>query len=126
MKDDPQKLYRAEVEFISQEDWASELKLLLDDLVEGKQLSPAYMDTNSEAGIAHAKIRAVYPDLTQDMIVKSKAEQLASSESVLNTLGKTLEIACSNAHDLYSKLKVYLDSKDKATKKGPSAAQFGS
>ncbi|ROW12852.1 hypothetical protein VMCG_00483 [Cytospora schulzeri] len=120
--DDEAKAYRAEVEFISQDDWESELKLLLEDLVEDKHLSAAYIDANAEAGIAYAKIRAVYPDLTHDMIVKSKAEQLANRESVSGTLGKTREIACSNAQDLYSKLRVYLDSKDKATKAGPKAS----
>ncbi|KAK7733744.1 hypothetical protein SLS63_004529 [Diaporthe eres] len=117
--DDPKKAYRAEVEFISQEDWDSELDLLLGDLVEDKQLSSAYLDTNAEAGIAYAKIKSVYPDLTHDMIIKSKVEQLAKRPAVTNVLGKTREIACSNARDLYTSLQKYLDSKDKDTKGGP-------
>lgn len=117
--DDPKKAYRAEVEFISQDDWDSELKLLYGDLVEDKQLSSAYLDTNAEAGIAYAKIKAVYPDLTHDMIVKSKVDQLATRPAVTNVLGKTREIACSNARDLYTSLQKYLDSKDKDTKGGP-------
>lgn len=117
--DDPKKAYRAEVEFISQDEWHSELDLLLGDLVEDKQLSSAYLDTNAEAGIAYAKIRAVYPGLTHDMIIKSKVEQLAKREAVTNVLGKTREIACSNARDLYTSVQKYLDSKDKDTKGGP-------
>lgn len=117
--DDPKKAYRAEVAFISQDDWDSELALLHGDLVEDKQLSSAYLDTNAEAGIAYAKIKAVYPDLTHDMIIKSKVEQLAKRGAVTNVLGKTREIACSNARDLYTSLQKYLDSKDKDTKGGP-------
>lgn len=117
--DDPKKAYRAEVEFISQDDWNSELDLLLGDLVEDKQLSSAYLDTNAEAGIAYAKIKAVYPDLTHEMIIKSKVEQLAKRGTVTNVLGKTREIACSTARDLYTSLQKYLDSKDKDTKGGP-------
>lgn len=117
--DDPKKAYRAEVEFISQDDWDSELGLLYGDLVEDKQLSSAYLDTNAEAGIAYAKIKSVYPDLTHDMIIKSKVEQLAKRPAVTNVLGETREIACSNARDLYTSLQKYLDSKDKDTKGGP-------
>lgn len=117
--DDPKKAYRAEVEFISQDDWDSELSLLHGDLVEDKQLSSAYLDTNAEAGIAYAKIKAVYPDLTHDMIIKSKVEQLAKREAVTKVLGKTREIAHGNARDLYTSLQKYLDSKDKDTKGGP-------
>lgn len=118
---DPKKAYRAEVEFISQDEWDSELKLLWGDLVEDKQLSSAYLDTNAEAGIAYAKIKAVYPDLTQDMILKSagKVDQLAKRHIVASVLGKTTEIACSTARDLYTSLQKYLDSKDKDTKGGP-------
>lgn len=118
---DPKKAYRAEVEFISQDEWDSELKLLWGDLVEDKQLSSAYLDTNAEAGIAYAKIKAVYPDLTQDMILKSagKVDQLAKRNIVASVLGKTKEIACSTARDLYTSLQKYLDSKDKDTKGGP-------
>lgn len=87
--------------------------------MEDKQLSSAYLDTNAEAGIAYAKIKAVYPDLTHEMIVKSKVEQLAKRERVKTVLGTTREIACSNARDLYASLQKYLDSKDKDTKGGP-------
>lgn len=117
--DDPKKAYRAEVEFISQEEWDSELKLLHAELVEDKQLSSAYLDTNAEAGIAYAKIRAVYPDLTHEMIIKSKVAELGKRDVVANVLGKTRKITCSNARDLYTSLQKYLDSKDKDTKGGP-------
>ncbi|KAL1880627.1 hypothetical protein Daus18300_001238 [Diaporthe australafricana] len=116
---DAQKAYRAEVEFISQDDWESELKLLHGDLVEDKRLSAAYLDDNAEAGIAYAKIKAVYPDLTHDMIVKSKVAQLAERGVVANVLGKTRKIACRNARELYKSLRKYLDSKDKDTEGRP-------
>lgn len=116
---DPEKAYRAEVEFISQDDWDSELELLYGDLVEDKKLSAAYLDTNAEAGIAYAKIRAVYPELTHELILKSKVDELAKRNAVTNVLGKTKEMICSNARDLYISLQKYLDSKDKNTKGGP-------
>ncbi|KAI3400969.1 hypothetical protein diail_1177 [Diaporthe ilicicola] len=117
--EDPLKAYRAEVEFIDQDNWESELKLLYGDLIEGKQLSPAYMDANTEAGVAYAKIRAVYPDLTHDMIARSDAQHLAKRDAVADVLGQTRRIVCSNARNLYKSLRIYLDSKDKDTEYGP-------
>lgn len=117
---DPQKAYRAEVEFISQADWHSELNLLFADMVEDEKLSAAYRDANVEAGIAHAKICAVYPDQTNDMLIeKGKAEQLFKREAVLNVLGTTRKISCKNAQDLYKEIRSYLDSKDKDTEEDP-------
>ncbi|KAK2605099.1 hypothetical protein N8I77_007970 [Diaporthe amygdali] len=119
---DPQKAYRAEVEFISQDDWDSELKLLFGDLVENGKLSQAYLDTNVEAGIAYAKIRAVYPDLTHQTIENIRAEKLAKREAVVNILGKTRKISCKNAGDLYKAIRSYLDS-NKDTKGGPEVEE---
>ncbi|ROW14908.1 hypothetical protein VPNG_03302 [Cytospora leucostoma] len=112
----PEEKYRAEVEFISPEDWVSELQLLWGDLVDDNQLSSAYLDANAEAGIAYAKIKAVYPDLTREMIVKSKPEELANRKSVTAVVGKARKFAYSNAGDLYLALQKYLDSKEKGTK----------
>lgn len=57
----PQKAYHTEVEFISQESWESKTQILVRDLVEDHHLSSMKSDSNTEAGIAYAKIRAVYP-----------------------------------------------------------------
>lgn len=119
----PRMSYRGEVEFISRDDWISELRLLLDDLVEDRQLSDTHLDDKTEAGIAYAKIRAVYPDLTHDMIVESEAEELANRKYLSRILGHTRKINCRNASALYSDLRVYLDSKDKATKGGSEKMQ---
>ena len=49
--------YRAAIEFIEWSDWEHELRTLFDDLREGGDLR----NKDSEAGVALAKIRAVYP-----------------------------------------------------------------
>lgn len=116
---DPEKAYRAEVEFISQDEWASELNLLFADLVENKKLSPAYLDANVEAGIAYAKIRAVFPDMKDSMIETANAAQLAKRQAVASVLGKTRKMSCGKAQDLYKEIRKYLDSNDRETKGGP-------
>lgn len=49
--------YRAAIEFIELKDWEKELKTLFDDLHEGGDMR----NKDSEAGVALAKIKAVYP-----------------------------------------------------------------
>lgn len=118
---DPEKAYRAEIEFVSQDEWDSELNILFADLVENDKLSAAYRDVNAEAGIAFEKVRAVYPDLTHQMIEKSasEVEKLAKREAVANVLGTTQKISCRKAQNLYKEIRNYLDSNDKDTKGGP-------
>lgn len=113
--DDPQKAYRAEVEFISLEDWNSELNVLFEELLDdNKQLSPAWRDANSEAGVAYAKVKSVYPQLTHEMLVKSNPRQLAKDETVARILGTKREFACSTARELHSLLSRYMDSREKS------------
>ncbi|KAI7787974.1 tat pathway signal sequence [Diaporthe eres] len=116
---DPRKAYRAEIEFVSQEDWEHDLRILFDDLIEDHHLSSAKSDSKTEAGIAYAKIQAVYPDLSDSEIVKKTATGLAKRESVAEVLGTTRRIDCRSASDLSSAVQKYLDSKEKSTKMGP-------
>lgn len=116
---DPRKAYRAEIEFVSQEDWEHDLQILFEDLIEDRHLSSAKSDSKTEAGIAYAKIQAVYPDLPDSEIVKKTATGLAKRESVAEVLGTTRHIDCKNASDLCSAVQKYLDSKEKSTKMGP-------
>ena len=54
--------YCAEIEFITAEDWAKELKVLFQDLLDGEgNVSRDCTNEDSDAGIAYAKIKAVYP-----------------------------------------------------------------
>lgn len=117
--DDPRKAYRAEIEFVSQKDWESEIQILFEDLVEDHHLSSTKSDGNTEAGIAYAKIKAVYPDLTDTMIAQHTAKSLAKRQSVAEVLGTTRHIDCGTASDLSSAIQKYLDSKEKSTKTGP-------
>lgn len=117
--DDPQKAYRAEIEFVSQEDWQHDLQILYGDIAEDSNLTSAKLDGKTEAGIAYAKIQAVYPDLTDSSLMKQSARELAKRKGVAEVLGTTRRINCKNANDLSSAVQKYLDSKEKSTKMGP-------
>ncbi|CAN8102464.1 unnamed protein product [Discula destructiva] len=85
---DPSQLYRAEIEFISAADWAQELKILLADLLGGSgNISTDCTNPDTDAGLAYAKIKAVYPNKTRKMIAASTPDALANENSVRRLLG---------------------------------------
>ncbi|GKT85786.1 tat pathway signal sequence [Colletotrichum tofieldiae] len=111
---DPGELYRSEIEFISPEDWGKELKTLFTDLLDDSgNISRECTNEDSEAGIAYAKIRSVYPSKTREMIAKSSPEQLAHEPTVARVLGTVKKLKATTAKDLYLSMQRYVDSKEK-------------
>ena len=110
--------YRAEIEFISHAEWERELQILLTECVtENGAISRETADPNSDAGIAFAKCKAVYPKLTKDMLAESTVESLTKDQAALNCLGTTKTIRKSQPNAFYRELQRYVDSKEKATGK---------
>jgi hypothetical protein len=75
--------YRAEIEFIKPKHWRKELEILfreIEDNSDGAGLGAAQKD--SEAAVALAKIKAVYPSLEQKDILNSSVEQLMGFKNV--------------------------------------------
>ncbi|KAI3323344.1 hypothetical protein HD806DRAFT_496329 [Xylariaceae sp. AK1471] len=117
--DDPQELYRAEIEFISSEDWIRELQVLFSDLLDGSgQVSREATNTDSDAGIAYAKVKAVYPQKTREMIAQANPRDLANEPAVRGILGSTKILKEAAAKELYRRMQHYVDSKEKST--GPA------
>ncbi|KAK5652529.1 hypothetical protein OQA88_10435 [Cercophora sp. LCS_1] len=121
--EDFSKRYRAEVQFISPEDWYKELKILFNDLshVTVQELA----NSDGDAGIAYSKIRAVYPTLTkQDMLGgQVTPETLATDDSVGGILGTVLQFSASNSKKLLALIGEYIDSQDKFADGKPSAVR---
>ncbi|KAK1593767.1 Dynamin family-domain-containing protein [Colletotrichum navitas] len=110
----PEELYRSEIEFISLEDWKKELKTLFTDLLDDSgNISRDCTNEDSEAGIAYAKIRAVYPSKTKEMIAESSPEKLANEPAVARVLGTVKKLTATTAKDLYASMQRYVDSKEK-------------
>ncbi|OCK74971.1 hypothetical protein K432DRAFT_409418 [Lepidopterella palustris CBS 459.81] len=115
-KDEHSK-YRAEIEFISREDWERELGTLLRDLLDSNgQVSRECTDPDSEAGIAWAKFKAVYPQKTKEMLANTNVKSLMKDLTVLNVLGTTKKIFESQPGLFYKRLQRYVDSKEKNTR----------
>ena len=112
--DDPSELYRAEVEFITTEEWLKELQGLYTDLLDGNgNVSRECTNEDSEAGVAYAKIKAVYPKKTKEMIALDTPEGLANDPAVRWHLGTTKKLKATTASDMYRQLQNYVDSKEK-------------
>ena len=106
--------YRAEIEFISREDWLKMLTVLFQDLLDGSgQVSRECTNEDSECGIAYAQVKAVYPKLTKEEIENVPIEHLMAHDNV-KCLGTTRNVEAHEASDFYKKLQNYVDSKEKA------------
>ena len=112
--EDPRALYRADIEFIQAADWEKDLKISLDELIDGNgQISRECTNPESEAGVAYAKIKAVYPSWTKEELARSSVADLMQEECVKNVLGTIKNIEKSQPEYFYRALQSYVDSKEK-------------
>lgn len=110
--------YRAEIQFIEPEEWRKELKILFDEVFdENGTITREISNPDSQAGIAYAKIRAVYHRHTKEMLANSSIDSLMRAKSVTDVLGTTRRINEKEPHDFYRRLQNYVDSKEKGTEK---------
>ncbi|KAI7000145.1 hypothetical protein KC360_g724 [Hortaea werneckii] len=110
--------YRAEIQFIEPEEWRKELKILFEEVFdENGTITREISNPDSQAGIAYAKIRAVYHRHTKEMLANSTIDSLMRAKSVTDVLGTTRRINEKEPHDFYRRLQNYVDSKEKGTEK---------
>lgn len=106
--------YRAQIEFISSAEWEKELKTLFQDLLDGNgQVSRDCANEDTDAGIAYAKIKAVYPRKTKEDIANSNIETML--REVSSVLGSSKDIKEIDSLVFYKKLQNFVDSKEKTT-----------
>ncbi|KAK3379824.1 hypothetical protein B0T24DRAFT_655432 [Lasiosphaeria ovina] len=114
--DDPKEKYRAEVHFISKDDWVAELKILLDytKSVDG-QMDFGSSNDDTEVRIAYSKIRSVHPNLTNESILKSgfTIQSLVEEIGVAEDFGTIKKISASSIDELGNELLKFIDSKEK-------------
>lgn len=117
--DDPEQLYRAEVEFISAADWEDELKTLLGDMLDDYgRVSIDCSKPDTEANLAYSKIMAVYPHLTKEASASTSPAALAQQSSILGVVGSVKELRATTSSQLFDALQQYVDSKEKVQRSG--------
>lgn len=115
---DPAETYRAEIEFISADDWKAELYHLRTDLLDGNgDVTRDCTNAETDAGIAYAKIKAVYPKKTKEMISRTTPDEFVEEPSVRKFLGSTKTLKALDAEALYTQLQTFVDSKEKNNEK---------
>lgn len=108
--------YRAEIDFIAEQDWQRELMLLFEELMDGSgHISREASNEDSEPGVAYAKIKAVYPTMTKEMIEQSSVEALMAHANV-SVLGTSRVIEHNDSLIFYRRLQAIIDSKEKSEK----------
>ena len=111
-----EKPYVARIEFISRSDWEKELNVLFEDMLDGEgKISRECSNEDSDAGIAYAKIKAVYPSKTREDLANSNVANLLQEVSFI--LGGNRDIKETDSLMFYRKLQHFVDSKEKATGK---------
>ena len=109
-----QRPYRAEIEFISLSDWRKELETMFSDLLDSEgKVSRECANEDTEAGIAYAKIKAVYPQKTKEDIAKSSIDSML--REVSHVLHSSKKIEESDSLRFYKRLQHFVDSKEKTT-----------
>ncbi|KAK3067558.1 hypothetical protein LTR53_015506 [Teratosphaeriaceae sp. CCFEE 6253] len=110
--------YRAEIEFVQEDDWRRELTILFKELIdENGNFSREATNEDSEAGIAYAKIRAVYHEHTKEMLANASVDQLMRIKKVRSVLGTTKTFNQNDPGEFYRRLQGFVDSKEKGTEK---------
>ncbi|KAH9898903.1 hypothetical protein F4778DRAFT_782503 [Xylariomycetidae sp. FL2044] len=111
--DEPDQRYRGEIKFISPEEWLQELKGLFGDLTSfAGDVSGDYTHKDTDAGVAWAKIKAVYPEITRETFLGTTPESLASDPTVSELLGTTKEVRSAKANLFYADIRGHIDSKE--------------
>jgi hypothetical protein len=115
---DPNETYRAEIEFISADDWKAELYHLRTDLLDGNgDVTRDCTNAETDAGIAYAKIKAVYPKKTKEMISRTTPDEFMEEPSIRKFLGSAKTLKAMDAENLYTQLQTFVDSKEKNNEK---------
>ncbi|XP_068789696.1 uncharacterized protein [Struthio camelus] len=95
--------YEADIEFLSKEEWFSELKALLEDMKDKSgNLKKRCPDRKTEAGAAYSRVKAVYGMVAE----LSKLEEL---QEVTRHLGTVKHISAETATDFRTKIEKFID-----------------
>ncbi|OHE95598.1 hypothetical protein CORC01_09030 [Colletotrichum orchidophilum] len=117
--DNPRNKYRAEIEFITQAEWTTEVIALHRDILDhdGK-LSSDIRNADSDAGIAYSILKSVYPKHTDQQLRDIDPAVLANFTKVREVIGKTKVVEEAECGPFYTKIQAFVDSEEKRNKSG--------
>jgi hypothetical protein len=106
------KRYRAEIEYISRDDWQKELAILAHDLLDVDGEYGPSMPTAIDAAVALDKIRAVYGNLGYEEISArlKNIDEMVQEDPLNGLLGTIKELNEPNANRFRDSLRPYISS----------------
>jgi GTP-binding protein EngB required for normal cell division len=111
--ENPTEKYVAEIEFITPEEWMSEIEILAHDTKnrpEGEQLG---IKSGNEASIAYAKLAAVYPGVEITKLLDMSPEQLHEEQDLSEILGKKTTVHEATPKKFSALINAYIDSSNR-------------
>ncbi|RDW68088.1 hypothetical protein BP6252_09484 [Coleophoma cylindrospora] len=108
--EDPTRAYTAIIEFISREEWRAEIDILLYDIQNRPSGEKLSIQSNSEAGIAFAKISAVYPHINLNTLSHMSPDDLLAKRDLSGVLGKEKVIHDHSGKEFQKLIKNYIES----------------
>lgn len=112
----PKEAYRAEVEFCTAEEWATEFDIIRNDIQsrpEGEKLAAGFI---SDSGVGVAKLKAVYPGTQITELLEMTKEDTLVDEHLSNILGKTKSISNASSKEFHKNINKFIDSSNKSAK----------
>ncbi|KZT72577.1 hypothetical protein DAEQUDRAFT_685625 [Daedalea quercina L-15889] len=108
------KTIEGDISFLSEKEWRDELAVLLEDMIDEDGNVKRTTDLRGEAGVAWSKVHAVYPKITQDMLVNMTVDQLiARDPNIRAILGTTKHVTANDSKAFAKEVAKYIDSKEK-------------
>ncbi|XP_067650996.1 uncharacterized protein [Haliotis asinina] len=102
--------YEADIHFLSREEWLEELEVLLNDLTKRDgSLQTSQPDPTSEAGVAYAKVKAVYGKVR-------KMNVLLKQTHITQWLSRIKTISVQSAKALRDEVNSYIENTDNGSK----------
>lgn len=118
--------YRAEIEFLTSEEWGRELALLKEGLLDEKgKVSYKISKAGSEAGVAWSKIKAVYPNITKEQIANTSLEDFLATAREFQVLGTVKPIIEQSADKFCTQVQQYIGNTEKRISSGRRPSQNG-
>lgn len=113
--EDPRQTFRAEIEFITAQEWDAEFDILADDIKNRPVAEQLSLNGGTDASLGYAKLSAVYPGIPINRIVESSPVGLELERDLSHVLGQSITIQESTALKFSEAINAYIDSSNKGT-----------
>ncbi|KAF8310176.1 hypothetical protein DL93DRAFT_2230442 [Clavulina sp. PMI_390] len=115
----------AEISFLSEAEWTSELKCILEDVLDAEPKDRDGISDSEEVKIAESKLRAVYPTLQMGSLDGMTSDKLIESHPLVHrVLGATAQVIANGPEAFGEEIAKYIDSESQLSGDTTTAIQI--